>query len=100
MSRDFVVVQWLRICPAMQGSRVQFLVGELRSHMCLTLCRPMDYNLPCSSVHGIIQARILGWVAITFSRGSSQPRDGTQVSYIGGGFFIIRATWEAPCCNY
>ena len=43
---------------------------------CLTLCDPMDYT-----VHGILQARILEWVAFTFSRGSSQPRDQTQVSH-------------------
>ena len=50
--------------------------------LCLTLCDPMDY-----SVHGILQARILEWVAIPFSRGSSQPRDQTQVSCTVGGFF-------------
>ena len=44
---------------------------------CLTLCNPMDYNSPGSSVHGILQAKILEWVAISFSRGSSQPRDQT-----------------------
>ena len=42
---------------------------------CLTLCNPMDYSLPGSSVCGIFQARILEWVAIAFSRRSSQPRD-------------------------
>ena len=47
-----------------------------------TLCNPMDY-----AVHGILQARILGWVAFPFSRGSSQPRACTQVSCIAGGFF-------------
>ena len=47
-----------------------------------TLWDPMDYT-----VHGILQVRILGWVAIPFSRGSSQPRDQTQVSHIRGGFF-------------
>ena len=41
----------------------------------LTLCDPMDSSLPGSSVHGIFQARILEWIAISFSRGSSQPRD-------------------------
>ena len=61
----------------------------------LTLHDPMDYSPPGSSVHGILQARILEWVAIPFSRGSSQPRDGTQVSYIASGFFIIWATKEA-----
>ena len=47
-----------------------------------TLCSPMDYT-----VHGVLQARILKWVAIPYSRGSSQPRDGTQVSHIAGRFF-------------
>ena len=49
---------------------------------CLTPCDPMDYT-----AHGILQARILEWVAVPFSRGSSQPRDRTQVSHIAGGFF-------------
>ena len=48
---------------------------------CLTLCEPMD------TVHGILQARILEWVAFPFSRGSFQPRDQTQVSCIARGFF-------------
>ena len=48
----------------------------------LTLCDPMDSNLPVSSVHGILQAGMLEWVAIPFSRGSSRPRDWTQVSCI------------------
>ena len=51
---------------------------------CLTLCDPMGYT-----VHGILQAKILEWVAIPFSRGSSQPRDQTQVSHITGRFFTI-----------
>ena len=63
---------------------------------CLTLCNPMDYSLQGSSVHGILQQRILEWVAIPFSRGSSQPRDRTQVSHIAGSFFTIWATREAP----
>ena len=49
---------------------------------CLTLCDPIDYT-----VRGILQARILEWVAFPFSRGSSQPRDRTQVSHTAGGFF-------------
>ena len=56
----------------------------------------MDYSLPASSVYGILQARILEWVAIPFSRGSSQPRDRTQISCIAGRFFTILATREAP----
>ena len=46
---------------------------------CPTLCNPTDCSLPCSSIHGIFQATVLEWVAISFSRGSSQPRDGTKV---------------------
>ena len=49
---------------------------------CLTLCNPMDYT-----AHGILQARILQWVAFPFSRGSSQPKDRTQVSQTAGRFF-------------
>ena len=48
---------------------------------------PLDYSLPGSSVHEILQPRILEWVAIPFFRGSSRPRDQTQVSCIAGGFF-------------
>ena len=62
---------------------------------CLTLCNPVDYNLPGSSVHGILQARVLEWVAISFSRGSSPPRDQTQVSHLGGRRFNLWATREA-----
>ena len=47
---------------------------------CPTLCHPTDYSLPVSSVHGIFQARTLGWVAISFSKGSSQPRDRNCIS--------------------
>ena len=57
------------------------------ARLCLTLCDPMDCSLPGSSVHGILQARILEWIAVPFSRGSSQPRHWTQVSHIAGGFF-------------
>ena len=65
---------------------------------CLTLCdpkNPMDHSLPGSSVHGILQSRILKWIAIPFSRESSHPRDRTQVCCIAGKFFIIWATREA-----
>ena len=48
------------------------------------LCDPMDCSPPVSSVHGISQAGILEWVAISFSRGSSRPRDQTQVAYNAG----------------
>ena len=55
---------------------------------------PMDCSLPGSSVYGVSQARMLEWVAISFSRGSSQPRDRTQVSHIVGRCFTIWATRE------
>ena len=57
----------------------------------LTLCDPVDRSPPGSSVHGILQARILEWVAISFSRGSSQPRDRTKVSCIAGKRFNLWA---------
>ena len=56
----------------------------------------MDYGLPGSSVHGISQARILEWVAIPFSRGSSQPRDPNCVSCTGSWVIYNQATWEVP----
>ena len=67
----------------------------LVTHLCPTLCDGMDYSLPGSSVHEILQAKVLEWVAIPFSRRSSQPRDWTWVSCIAGRFL----TTEPPC-NY
>ena len=57
---------------------------------CLTLCNAVDYT-----IRGILQVRILEWVAFPFSRGSSQPRDQTQVSHIAGEFFTSWAIREA-----
>ena len=65
------------------------------AQLCPTLCDPMDCSPPGSSVHGIFQPRILEWVAISFSRGSSWPRDRTRVSHIVGRCFTIQATREA-----
>ena len=59
---------------------------------CLTLCHPMNCSLPGSSVHGVSQARLLEWVTISFSRGSSWSRDQTWVFCLAGGFF----TTEPP----
>ena len=59
---------------------------------CPTLCDPMDCSLPGSSIHGVFQARILEWVAISFSSRSSRPRDWTQVSRIAGRGFTVWAT--------
>ena len=61
----------------------------LVAQSCLTLCNPTDYSQPGSSVHGILHARILEWVAIPFSRGSSKSRDQTWVFCITSRFFTI-----------
>ena len=65
---------------------------------CPTLCDPVDCSLPGSSVHGILQARILEWVAISFSRGSSQPRiehASLMSPALAGRSCTPNATWEA-----
>ena len=69
--------------------------GESESEvaqLCLTLCDPMDCSLSDFSVHGIFQTRLLEWVVMSFSRGSSQPRDQTRVSRIVGRHFTLWAT--------
>ena len=81
---------------AVDSFSVTVLIGTcvLLAQSCLTLCDPMDSSPQGSSVHGILQARILEWVAIPFSRGSSQPRDQPQVSCIAGRFFTVWASRE------
>ena len=73
------------------------------AQLCLILCDPMDCSLPCTSVRGIFQARVLEWAAISFSKGSSRPRDRTQASHIIGIHFTIWAmrdtTREAGSCG-
>ena len=68
---------------------------SLAAQSCPTLCNPMDCNPPGSCVHEILQARILESVAIPFSRGSSWPRDQTQIPYIAGRLLTVWATREA-----
>ena len=63
------------------GKNTQKSESEV-AQSCPTLCDPVDCSPPGSSVHGILQARVLEWVAISFSRGSSRPRDQTHVSHI------------------
>ena len=75
----------------------------LVSQLCATLCNPLDCSLPGSSVHEILQARTLEWVAISFPRGSFQPRDWTCVSCVScmaGRFFTCWATGEAKIQRY
>ena len=68
------------------------------SQSCLILCDPMDYSLPYFFIHGVFQARILEWVAILFSRESSQPRDQTLVSCMAGRFLTVWATRKPSFC--
>ena len=76
-------------------SRSGILCMCLAAQLCLTHCDPVDCSPPGSSVLGILQARILEWIAMPSSKGSSQPRDQTQVSRIAGRFFTDWATKEA-----
>ena len=76
------------------GPRPCRAVLRLVALSCPTHCDPMDCSPPGSSVHGILQARILDWVAMPSSRASSQPRDQTKVSHIASRFFTICATRE------
>ena len=84
-------------CSAFFLVQLSLLVLVLVAQSCLTLCDPtdcMDCSLSGSSVHGILQARILEWVSISFSRGSSKARDRTWVSCIVSRFFTVWATRE------
>ena len=70
-------------------------VVVLAAQSCATVCNPIDCSPLGPSVHGILQARILEWIDIFFSRESSQPRDQTKVSCISGRFFTVWATRKA-----
>ena len=78
-------------CIACRFFPTEPLKVKVKSLSHVQLCDPMDYSLPGSSVHGILQARILEWVAISFSRGSSRPRDRSRVFLIGGRHFNLWA---------
>ena len=98
---------WNMTCASVYGSNwnkgkdVNFADRKLCAVVCYcaqscsTLCGPVVYSQPGSSVHGILQARVLEWVAILFSRVSCQPSDRTLVSCTAGGFFTVWATREA-----
>ena len=103
-TRELAVELWMQLAFYLLTvpSRFYFNVWVRKvkvkvAQLCLTLCDPMDWSLPGSCVHGILQARILEWVAISFSRGSSRPRNWTQVSCTAGRFFTFWTTREAPC---
>ena len=77
------------------STNIKSLVKVKVTQSCLTLCDPMNFSLPGSSVHGILQARTLEWVP--FPGGSSQLRDRTQVSCIAGEFFTIWTSYSGNC---
>ena len=95
-------IRWVKIENSQDKSRVTALEDnqykkkwKCYSLRCVQLCNPMDHSLPGSSIHGILWARILEWVAISFSRGPSLTRDWAWVSHTTGRFFTIWATREA-----
>ena len=72
----------------------------LGAQSCLTLCEPTDCSPPGFSVHEILQARILEWIAIPSSQGTSQPSDWTLVSCLAGRFFTVWATEKSPVVSW
>ena len=110
-SRSFPMIQLFTVCVQSIGAstsatateysglisfRIVNEVSEVKiTQLCPTLCDPTDYSPPSSSVQGILQARILKWVAIPFSRGSSHPRVWTWVSCTPGRFLSVWASKEA-----
>ena len=84
-----MIIQWLPLLISWFSKHFdKSEVAQSCPTLCPTLCGPMDCSLPGFSIHGIFQARVPEWVAISFSRGSSQPRDGTWVSLIGRLFLL------------
>ena len=88
-TKNFLLIIFVKICLLLMNYILKVKVLFARS--CPTLCDLMDYSPPGSSVLGILQAKILEWVAISFSGTSSIPRNWTQVFHIAGRFFIIWA---------
>ena len=88
----FLKKPWTEEPGRLQSMGSQEVKWSEVTQSCLTLCNTMDSSLPGSAIHGIFQARILEWAAISFSRGSSQPRDRTWVSCIADRRFTIWAT--------
>ena len=85
---------WGFLTSGNKYERSVFYVVVLVAQSSLTLCDPMGCTPLGSSIHGILQARMLQWVLSPFSRGSPRPRDGTQASGIAGKFFTVWATWK------
>ena len=92
---------WTQVChiPCRQEALMVMCAYMLSHFSRVQLCDPMDCSLPDSSIYGILQARILEWVARPSSRGSSQPRDWTHISNVSpieGRFFTTSASWKDP----
>ena len=91
MKKNVYTCNWVSLlCSRNEHNSVNQLCEVKVAQLCPTLCDPVDYT-----VHGILQATVLEQVAFPFSRGSSQPKDLTQVSHIRGRFFTSWATREA-----
>ena len=110
LSQDYIIIKWhrLHLNSGLCNSRASALniytmlpLGTLSwsevkvAQSCPALCDPMDCNPPSFSIHGIHQTRLLEWVTISFSGGSSQPRDRTWVFCTAGKFFAVWVTREA-----
>ena len=91
MNKRQVLASWV-------DNLFSYMKVKVKSLNRVWLCDPVDCSPPGSSIHGILQARILEWVAVSFSRGSSQPWDQIQVSCVAGRFFNLWAAREA--CSY
>ena len=103
ISQDPDTITWSQTIITCLGVVVVVVVVVLVAQSCLTLCDLMDCSPPGFPVHGIFQAGILEWAAMSFSRGSSQPRDQAHISCTSctGRWILYHcATWEAPhvCC--
>ena len=107
----FLAVLGLRCCGGGRAFLKLQWAGVLGVHLCPTLCNPLDYGPPVSSVHGILQARMLEWVAIIFSRGSSRSRllnsgrlNFSQILYHHGssqlGLLSICTVRAPHCCGF
>ena len=99
----WTIILWCWTVPLLIQAKIVFAFFCSKSYpwpilsaqSCLTLCNSVDCNPPGSSVHGIFQARILEWIAVLSSRGSSLPRNWTHISCIGRQILYHWATWEA-----
>ena len=92
------ILQDIFSCITVMSGNTVYKESEV-AQSCLTLCNPVDCSLPCFSIHGIFQARVLEWGAISFSRGYSRPSDRTWVSCIVSRCFTICATRGILCAQ-